>query len=177
MSDRRLSLPPRAAPVTPAGSLPFAPGPAMLQLLAAGLIWIPIAFYDRRGLLFLLAWNVGVCAAAIRDFRQLPRPGQLTIGRRWEGPLTIGVASTVTVTLRTAGTPLRLRLTDFVPASLRDEVAILDLRPSDASVVESSYQITPRERGDVPIGIVTIRWQSPLRMAERRGVADLTQTV
>jgi uncharacterized protein (DUF58 family) len=170
MTDTRLAPARRAAPVRPFGRLPFAFGPTTFWLLGAGLILLIPAWFDRRALAAMLAWDAAVLTAAMLELRQLPAAPDLALERRWGGILTLGDPSTVTI-----GVTWRAQPFDHSCPALRDGVAVLPLTPGQPA--EASYEIVPRERGNAAAGVATIRWQGARRLAERRGIASLEQIV
>jgi uncharacterized protein (DUF58 family) len=177
MIDTRLSPSPRRARAEPAGRVPVGAGDVCLWLLAAGLIWLVPAWYDRRALAAMAAWDVLVIVAVVLDFRHMPAPEALTVQRRWSGALTLGEPATVTIDVETNGSTVDLSLTDYPPGALRAELPALQLSVRPGTVAAGEYLVVPRERGDTVMGVVALRWQSGWRLAERRGIARLDQTV
>jgi uncharacterized protein (DUF58 family) len=177
MIDTRLSPPPRRAPAEPAGRLAFGAGDVCLWLLAAGLIWLVPAWYDRRAIAAMVVWDGLVILALVLDFRRMPAPHQLIVQRRWSDALTLGAPATVTLEVQSSVTTVDVSLTDYPPGALRAELPTLHLSARPGVAAAGEYAIVPRERGDTAVGVVALRWQSGWRLAERRGIARLDQTV
>jgi uncharacterized protein (DUF58 family) len=177
MTDTRLAPPPRRAPAEPAGRLPFGAGNVSLWLLAAGLIWLVPAWYDRRAIAAMGLWDGFVLLAVVLDFRRMPAPDQLVVQRGWSGALTLGEPATVTLEVETDGLAVEVSLTDYPAGALRTELPTLRLVAGRGAAAHGAYEIVPRERGDASVGVVALRWQSGWRLAERRGIARLDQTV
>jgi uncharacterized protein (DUF58 family) len=68
-------------------------------------------------------------------------------------------------------------LIDETPAALRERPPEAELVVPMFGSVRHSYSVLPRSRGDMPLGKLYVRYRSPLQFAERRSVADLSQTV
>jgi uncharacterized protein (DUF58 family) len=147
-------------------------------LAAVGLVWLGPAFLDARFAFGILAWDVLLLIAACIDLFRLPRPGQLTVMRRWAEPVALSVRSSVELILRNNGsTAVVAEMFDDVPAQLRSEIPHLELIAPAHGEGKGAYVITPSERGDAEVGDVYIHYQSPLRLAERWARARVEQTI
>ncbi|HSC29629.1 MAG TPA: DUF58 domain-containing protein [Vicinamibacterales bacterium] len=178
MTGTRLSPPPVSAGVEPSGRLALGLGPRTFVLLAAGLLWLVPAWHDRRAILGLLLWDTAVLAAVLLDVRRMPSPRDLTSTRRWPGPLTLGVPGQVSLDIRNGGAvAIDVRATDHVPGALRIELPDMRCPVRSRGTAEASYTIEPAARGDAVVGPAVLSWLSPWRLAERRGIARLVQTV
>jgi uncharacterized protein (DUF58 family) len=175
MSETRRTPAARRAASEPSGRMPFAVGSGSLWLLAAGLIWLLPAWYDRRALVVMALWDAAVALAAILDFRRMP--GQLIAARRWSGVLTLGEPATVAIEIESRAAVVDVLVTDYTPGSLRPNLPTLRLAARPGQVGIAEYGLVPSERGEISVGIAALRWQSAWRLAERRGVARLDQVV
>ncbi|OFW06769.1 MAG: hypothetical protein A3H96_13970 [Acidobacteria bacterium RIFCSPLOWO2_02_FULL_67_36] len=168
----------RGAPCEPFGRLPFAAGPAAFLLLASGLIWLVPAWFDRRALAAMLLWDGLVLAAAVLDFHRTAKPRDLTVTRRWSGPLTLGSPAQVSLDLHNAGAgAVTASVMDYAPASMRANAPDVRVHVRAGAVAAASYEVAPAERGDAEVGSATVRWLSAWRLCERRGIAPIGQTV
>ena len=70
-----------AARAWPAAPWTFAP--RTLRLLALGVLLVLPAWFDRRLLVTMAAWDVLVLAAWLVDLRRLPPAASLTVSRSW----------------------------------------------------------------------------------------------
>jgi uncharacterized protein (DUF58 family) len=157
---------------------PFAFGPRFFLLLLVGLIWIGPAWSDRRYLYAMALWDVAVLAFWAWDAWRLPRPTQLEVHRIWKSPVQLSLESAVRVELHYAGhVPITAQLLDDVPPTFRSETPELSISTSMKEIGSAEYFVRPRERGDSIFGDVSLRYQSPLRIAERWATAPLKQTV
>jgi uncharacterized protein (DUF58 family) len=149
-----------------------------LWLLAAGLLWIGPAWIDPRALVLMLLWNTVVVAVVLLDLRRLPSPELLTVSRRWGAPLTLGGPTTVYVDVHNrAAVAIDVRLADYTSAALRQDLPEMSMAlPANASA-QVEYEVTPRERGDAPMGGVALQWRDAWGLVERWGVAPVEQTV
>jgi uncharacterized protein (DUF58 family) len=76
-----------------------------------------------------------------------------------------------------ARTAVSIVAADYAPAALRRDLVHLQATVEPSTTAEVTYEVHPRERGDVEIGGAALAWTSPWRLVERWGVAALQQTV
>jgi uncharacterized protein (DUF58 family) len=169
---------------------PVGLGPRGFLLLAAGLLCIVPAWLDWRTLFLLPVWDLLLLIAWVSDLRRLPRPSQLHMARAWSGPLGLDTPVRVTLTLRHEGAvPVHAQVTDFVASDLLRDLPELEVDipahghgragtaadpDADASV---SYDVQPRERGDLSMGPVVVRYRSAWGLATRWARVPLEQQV
>ncbi len=178
MIHRRLAPAARSAAADAGGRFRFSLTSRSLVLLAAGLVWVIPALVDRRALLLMLGWDAIVLALALLDLSRLPRPSELKVTREWSTPLTIGVPARVRLTLENSGrTTATVSMADYVPPALRRDLLQVHAVAHPSSAAAVGYDVEPRERGDLEIGEVALAWTSAWGLAERWGIAPLTQTV
>lgn len=165
----------RARPVKPFG---VAFGPRFFVLLAAGLMWLGPAFFDSRFVYAMVGWDVLVALAWLVDVWRLPAPADLTLRRSWLAPSALSVRSHVRLTLvNESATTIRTTILDAVPHQLSPEPPSLRLTAGPRDEAEVEYAIVPTARGEMAIGDAYIRYQSPLRIAERWARAAVAQTI
>jgi uncharacterized protein (DUF58 family) len=153
-------------------------GPRFFLLVVVGVVWLGAAFHDRRFFYALAAWDILVLIAWGVDLASLPAPQNLSIIRKWDCAPALSVQSKVELVLEnSSGVAVLATLIDNIPPHLRVEVPVLELKCRAHSEAAASYQITPARRGDVEIGSVYIRYQSPMRIAERWAMARMEQKV
>ncbi len=156
----------------------FGFGPRFYMVLLIGLIWLGPAWFEPRFLWALALWDALAVAAWAWDFRRLPRPAQLVLRRVWATPAALASSSRVTLELENRGrVALYAALTDDVPPALRKDLPSVELRAPAGKSERAEYSIRPVQRGDAVLGDVFVRYQSPLRLAERWAAAALRQTV
>jgi uncharacterized protein (DUF58 family) len=170
------------APLAAAGQAghrwPFGVGTRGFVLLGAGLIWILPAWFDRRTLLLLAVWDLLLLAAWLLDLRRLAPPAQIRVTRSWPGPLGLGTPACVALELRQDGpTPIQARLIDFVASDLRREPPAIELTAFAGRDARVEYDVLPRERGDMTMGVAIVRYESPWGLAARWASVPLAQTV
>jgi len=147
-------------------------------LLLVGLIWLVPAFADNRFVYAMFVWDALVFLAWLLDLARLPRPVEFKVCRSWLSPSALSVESKVRLTLINASnSTVHAKLLDDVPRQLRFEPAQLEITAGPRSEAEAPYSILPRIRGRAKIGDVYIRYQSPMRIAERWAKVPLSQTV
>ena len=177
MSDR-LIAPSKSAVARATSRWPFALTPRGLLILSAGLIWIVPAVIDRRAIAIMAVWNAALIAVAAWDLRRLPGSSLIEVTRAWSGVLTQGASATATLIVRNAGDiPIDLALTDYANATWSDNPPDVAMRVTPGREARATYAITPRERGDVQVGVVVVRWRSDWALAERWATVPLEQTV
>jgi len=153
-------------------------GPRAFWLLGVGALWLIPAAVDRRALAGLIAWDLFVVALWILDLRRLPAPDQLRVTRDWTEPLGLGRPTTVGLTLEhDAPLVLDAQLADAPAVALRRDVPEVSLAAWPGRPARGTYPITPTERGDTPIGPVTVRYASAWRLAVRWARVSIEQTV
>ena len=153
-------------------------GARAFWLLGVGALWLIPAAVDRRALAGLMAWDLFVVALWILDLRRLPAPARLRVTRDWAGPLGLGRAATVNLTLEhDAPLVIDAQLADGPAPSLRRDVPEVMLAAWPGRPTSGSYEVVPTERGDTPIGPVTVRYASAWRLATRWARVPIGQTV
>lgn len=151
-------------------------GPRFFLLIVIGLVWLGAAFHDPHFYYALAAWDILVIIAWAADLVSIPSAARLSITRSWSDAVALSVASTVELTLENSSAHAVLAtIIDNVPPQLRPEAPTLELRSPAHGEAKATYQIVPLRRGDIDVGAAYIRYQGPLRIAERWGVAHLEQ--
>jgi len=147
-------------------------------LLLVGLIWLIPAFADNRFVQVMLAWDVLVFLAWLLDLARLPGPAQLKVSRLWLSPSALSVESRVRLTLiNRSNSAVQAKLLDDLPHQLRFEPAQVEIAVRPGSEAATQYSILPMTRGKANVGDVYLRYQSPMRIAERWAKVPLAQTV
>jgi uncharacterized protein (DUF58 family) len=180
MSAKPRLLAPETVSATcqPAGRIGFAFGRRFFVLLIVGLLWAIPAFWELRFLWLMAGWDVLTVFAWVIDLVRLPRAQRLTVERIWSAPPSLNNA--VEIVLRVGNqSPVAIecnRLLDDVPEALREPV-LLQFKVPPESVIDISYPVRPRQRGDLKLGGVYFRYQSAAGFAERWARADLSQSI
>ena len=160
------------------GRFSFAWGPRFFVALLLGFVALGPAWWFRQAIVAMLLWDGVVLAAWLWDLLRLPRPDQLEVRRIWEKRPSLGVPGNVVVEVRNGGKiSIRARIVDDTPTQLRSEPPDLDLRVKAGATAEARYAVMSAERGDVRLGRIFLRFQSPLGLAERWAVAETQQTI
>jgi uncharacterized protein (DUF58 family) len=153
-------------------------GPRFFLLVVVGLVWLGPAFHDSRFFYALAAWDVLVLVAWGVDLANLPARQTLSISRRWDSAPALSVEFKIELVLENSSrATVFAQLTDNIPPQLRSEAPVLELKCPARSEATASYRVTPVTRGDIEVGSVYIRYQSPMRLAERWAVAPVAQTI
>lgn len=163
---------------TRTGRLSAAFGRRTFLLCACGLVLLGPAFLHPRVLWAMLAWNAFVLLAAFIDWCVLPKAVSIEVKRGWSGPLMLGSTTELRLTL-SAQTKLPLHMTIVVdaPEALSAEPIEREVTLHRNTETVLDLPITPRERGDATLDQLFVRYQSPLRLAERWAKASMPQVV
>jgi uncharacterized protein (DUF58 family) len=153
-------------------------GPRFFTGLLIGFVWLGPAWFDRRFLVALGAWDLLVLIAWFVELRSLPGPAQLEIRRVWSSPAALSTESPITIELANHGrVAVRAMVEDDVAVALRAEPEPISILAAAGGTGRAAYTIRPGARGDAKMGRVYIRYQGLLRLAEHWASADLAQTV
>jgi uncharacterized protein (DUF58 family) len=160
------------------GRFGIAFGRRFFLMLLIGLIWIGPAWADHRYLTGMWLWDAGILALWALDLKRLPRPEEIEVQRVWRATLQLREEANATLEFINRGkTDVLLRVQEEVPVGLRKEIPEVDLRVPAGGTESVSYDVCPRERGDMNFGLTYLRYQSPWQIAERWAVASLKQTI
>lgn len=178
MLTNSLVPPPVEGRLLSRGPLPFAFGSRFFVVLLLGLVWIVPAWWSPRFVIVMFLWDALAIGAWVVDWLRLPAPSQLEARRTWASALSFARTAPVEIEIYNHGrVPVYASLIDETPAALRERPPESELAVPVAAPVRHSYSVLPRLRGDIPLGKLFVRYRSPLQFAERRAVADLSQTV
>src|SRR5438477_11196410 len=125
----------------------FGIGPRLVLLVLVGLLWLLPAWWDRRALYGLLAWDVLLLAVFVWDLRSLQRARPET-SRVWTAAPALSTAAEIRIEIRNLGEIFYTTAQDDVPASLRRAPPTLQLQTDRWGEARGSYQIEPLQRGD-----------------------------
>jgi len=178
-----VSLAPLAPPAVSAtmrarGRVGFAFARRFVLFWALGLAWTIPAFWSITFLYAVAVWNTVLLAAWALDLWRLPRPAQIVAHRRWMTPLCIGGPAQVELQIRNLGaTAIECSLLDEVPTEFRAEAPVAHTSVNAGDEVNAAYDVLPRERGDLEVKDLYLKYRTHLQLAERWAVAGLKQTV
>ena len=175
---RPLEPPPAESPAQPRGRFGGGAGPRLLLLAGVGLAWIVPALWNRTFLYAMMLWDGLLLLAFLGDWLRLAPPKQLTVRREWRSPLSIGVPTTVDLSIRNqSSVDLWVSTFDELPPSNWHTGKAISLNLPARTSRSGNYDYTPGTRGDLRTGKVFLRYRSRFLMAERWAVVDLRQTV
>lgn len=153
-------------------------GRRFFLLLLMGLVWLGPAFFELRFVYALVGWDGLLLLAWFVDLVQLAKPNQVKIRRTWRAAAALSVNSEVELRLRNESSrAVHAIVLDNVPHQLRSEPPEVELSAAPRQEAASVYAIRPSERGDAKLGDAYIRYQGPLRIAERWAKVPLEQKV
>lgn len=172
-------VPPQVtARARPLGRLPFGIGPRFFVGLLLGFLWLVPAWWIPQFIVAMLLWDLLAVVALVSDLLRLPKPQQIEATRSWEHAPLLATPCEVTLFFRNLGaSAIRCHLVDETPAALRTAPPSLELSVPAGVLAHTRYAILPGQRGDVRLGRLFLRYQSPFGFAERWAAADLSQIV
>ncbi|MBZ5532117.1 MAG: DUF58 domain-containing protein [Acidobacteriia bacterium] len=153
-------------------------GPRFFLVVILGVLWAVPAFWDKRFLLVMAAWDLCALMAWAVDLARLPKPKQLLVQRSWAGPPSLSNDVDVELEVQNFGRAyLECRVVDDVPPSLRNAPPKVEIKVAAQSAGSAKYTVRPLERGDVALGAAYLNYRSGARFAERWARADLAQKI
>jgi uncharacterized protein (DUF58 family) len=153
-------------------------GRRFFLLFAIGLIWLVPVFVEPRFAYAMLAWDGLVGLAWGLDLVQLAKPSQLKIKRSWRDPTALSVSSEIELTLTNqSSATVRAIIVDSIPQSLRFAPAEVEISAPAHGDASTSFAICPLKRGEAKLGDAYVRYQGPMRIAERWAKVPLEQRV
>src|SRR5664279_3962225 len=162
----------------PLGRIPFAFGPRFFVVLLLGLLWLVPAWWAPRLIAAMILWDLTALVAFGIDLARMPKPREMEVRRSWEHAPSLATQSEVALSVRNFGsTATRCSLVDETPVSFRTAPPSLSLFVAARQLTSAKYGILPRERGDVRLCKLFLRYQSTWGFAERWAAVDIPQTV
>jgi uncharacterized protein (DUF58 family) len=179
MNEPRPLIPPQvAARLRSHGKLPFGFGPRFFLALLLGLVWVVPAWWWPRMIAALFVWDLLAVVAFVSDLLYLPKPQEIEGCRVWERTPSLATSSSVTLAVKNFGkASIRCYLVDETPSPIRGSPPFVELIAAAGARAEKSYRVLPRERGDVRMGRLFLRYQTRFGFAERWAAAEIPQTV
>ncbi len=162
----------------PLGRVPFGFGPRFFVMLLLGFLWLVPAWWVPRLIVAMILWDVMALVMSGVDLARLPKPQEIEGRRSWEHAPSLATRAKVTLRVRNFGKiTARCTLVDETPTSFRTGLPSLSLIVPAGQLASTLYDIVPRERGDVRLGRLFLRYQSQLGFAERWVSVEISQTV
>lgn len=153
-------------------------GPRFFLVTIVGVMWAVPAFWDKKFLLVMAAWDLCALVAWAIDLMRLPKPQQLLVQRSWGGPPSLSNNVQVELEVQNFGRAyVECRIVEDVPPSLRIAPPKVEVKAAGRSAGSASYTVRPLERGDVALGSAYLNYRSAARFAERWARADLEQKI
>jgi uncharacterized protein (DUF58 family) len=167
-----------AAPGRSLGRISFGFGPRFFVVVLLGFVWLVPAWWAPRLIGAMILWDLAALAALGFDLLRLPKAEEMEGRRSWEHAPSLATASEISVSVRNLGmVATRCTVVDETPAAFRNAPPALSLVVLARQTASVRYSILPRERGDVRMGRLFLRYQSQLGFAERWAAVDISQTV
>ena len=178
MSVAPLAPPAVRAHAHPHGRIGFAFGRRALFLWLLGLAWVVPAFWDKSFIYAIAIWDGVLLVAALIDGALLPKPQQIEAERAWDSSPALSTMTQLHVRVRNeSGTAITCRALDALhPALRKDPVSFSLAVPANGNAVHK-FVVFPKERGDLRVGRVFLRYTTALQLVERWTAVDLEQTI
>jgi uncharacterized protein (DUF58 family) len=144
-----------------------------LLLFCAGLLLAIPAFWQPKRIGFMLAWDLLLLILCVADAARLPRPGSLTVTRRFVDSPQLGEPTRVeTAVVMEADGVIDATVVDDLHSVLvvKPEAQRIDVFPREEAI--STQTVWPGERGDFGMGKVYLRYRGALRLVERWAAAE-----
>jgi len=149
-----------------------------LWLLLAGLIFAVPEFFHPHRLWIMLLWDAIIALLIVGDAVALVAPVRITVTRRFLHSPAIGQPTEIEFeVLQASNAIVTIAVTDELhPAVIEMPRAItLTAYPRDSA--KTALTVRPRERGDIELGRIYLRYKGALGLAERWAVCDCQQKI
>jgi len=149
-----------------------------LWLLAAGVLLALPAFFQLRALWLMPCWDLLVLALAVVDAWRLSRPDQIEVERAFLNLPSVGNRTQVRMGItQSACQRLRIRAMDGLHATLVQTPVFHSLLAWRNDPVWVQVDCWPRQRGDLELGPIYLRYRSAVGLVERLAQAVPAQRV
>jgi uncharacterized protein (DUF58 family) len=146
--------------------------PLTMGLLGVGLLLAVPAFFHARQIYFMLGWDGLVLVLAVVDGVMLPRPEMFRVTRTFVDSPQLGQATRIELAVRVeADSVVDVRVIDDLHPSLVALPVVQRVEAFPREDVVSATTVYPRERGDVDLGRVYLRYRGAMRLVERWAAA------
>jgi uncharacterized protein (DUF58 family) len=149
-----------------------------LWLLLGGLIFSVPEFFHPHRLWIMVVWDALIALLIFADAARLPSPAKISVSRRFIHSPAIGQPveieyGVIQETIRV----VTVSVTDELHSALIEipRTVILTAFPHDT--VLAAVTVTPRERGDVELSKIYLRYKGALGLIERWAVCDCEQKI
>ena len=178
MISHSLHPAPISAVCQPRRRLGFGLTPRAILLLLIGFAWLIPGLWDWRLAFAMPVWEAVVLLFALCDGLRLPAPVDFTAGRSWSNAPALDSETEIELTVENRSrTLVECRLVDDLPAAWVAEPETHRLTVYPRLPARLRYRVEPKSRGDCEMGMLYLRYRSPLGIVERWARAPLTQTV
>ena len=149
-----------------------------LWFLLAGLLFSVPEFFHPHRLWIMLAWDGVIGLLILGDAVRLVAPARITVARRFVHSPAIGQAVEIEyeITQHTNASVI-ISVTDDLHPALIEMPQAVTLIAFPREAVKASLTVYPRERGDVELGKIYLRYKGALGLVERWAVCDCEQKI
>jgi uncharacterized protein (DUF58 family) len=149
-----------------------------LWLLLAGLLFsIPDFFHPHR-LWIMLGWDGIIALLILADAARLPAAANIVVSRRFVHSPAIGQPTEIEYeVVQESSIVVTISVTDDLHPALIEVPTSVTLTGFPREATKTSLTISPRERGDVELGKIYLRYKGDLGLIERWAVCDCEQKV
>jgi uncharacterized protein (DUF58 family) len=149
-----------------------------LWLLLAGLLFSVPEFFHPHRLWIMLAWDGVIALLIFGDAMLLVTPVKISVTRRFLHSPAIAqpVEIEYEVTQLSNGI-VTIAVTDNLQPALIEMPRSVTLTAFPREAAKASLTVSPRERGDVELGKIYLRYKGALGLVERWAVCDCEQKI
>ena len=143
-----------------------------------GLLAAVPAFYHPGRIWMMVVWDLVIAGLIGWDAAMLPAPGAIAVTRRFVDSPAIGEATEIEYEVRVESRGIvTVTVTDELAPALVEVPKSVTVVAYPRDAVKASVTCWPRERGDVGLGKVFLRYRGAMGLVERWALCDLEQRV
>ena len=149
-----------------------------LWLLLAGLLFSVPEFFHPHRLWIMFVWDALIALLILADAARLPAPAKIIVSRRFVHSPAIGQPTEIEyeITQHSNGV-VTISVTDDLHSALIEMPGSVTLTAFPRDTAKASLTVFPRERGDVELGKIYLRYKGALGLVERWAVCDCEQKI
>jgi uncharacterized protein (DUF58 family) len=149
-----------------------------LSLLLAGLLFSVPEFFHPHRLWIMLAWDGVVALLILVDAMLLVTPAKINVIRRFlHSPATGQPVEIEYEISQLSNGIVTITVTDDLHPALIEMPRPVTLTAFPREAAKASLTVSPRERGDVELGKIYLRYKGALGLVERWAVCDCEQEI
>jgi uncharacterized protein (DUF58 family) len=149
-----------------------------LWLLLAGLLFSVPEFFHPHRLWIMLVWDGVIALLTLGDAMRLVAPAKIAVTRRFVHSPAIGQPAEIEYEVTQHSSAIvTISVTDDLHPALIEMPRAVTLSAFPRDPAKASLTVSPRERGDVELGKIYLRYKGALGLVERWAVCDCEQKI